>query len=388
MKHVSLQGCGNLAAVDLPLTDTQALALAELHEDQWPAVVERAADVRDRRWGRRLTYSPKVFLPVTNLCRNHCSYCSFRRSPGEPGAWTMSPAEVHEWLDRGRAQGCTEALLCLGDKPESAFGAYRRELASWGHEGTVSYLEAIGRDALARGLLPHTNAGVLDADDIARLRPLNVSMGLMLETASARLCGPGMPHRRAPDKRPEVRLRMIDDAGRLRVAFTTGILLGIGETFRERIEALLAIREASRRHGHVQEVIVQPFRAHPGTPMREATEPDDDDIARTIAVARLVLDADVTVQTPPNLNPGAIEKVVRAGINDFGGISPVTPDYINPAHAWPHVTRLGEACARLGFDLRQRLPVHDPWMTDQFVDAGLRSYVDDAASRLDERRVA
>jgi len=371
------------------LTDEQALALADLPGDALPGLLERAAAVRDRRWGRRLTYSPKVFLPVTNLCRNHCSYCSFRRSPGEPGAWTMSPQEVEEWLVRGRDQGCTEALLCLGDKPESAFGAYRRELASWGHDGTVSYLEAVGREALRHGLLPHTNAGVLTAEDMARLKPVNVSMGLMLETASARLSGPGMPHRRAPDKRPEVRLQMLADAGRLAVPFTTGILLGIGETKRERVEALLAIRELSRAHGHIQEVIVQTFRAHPGTPMRDVAEPTDAEVAHAVALARLVLDEDVTVQAPPNLNAGATELLVRAGINDFGGISPVSPDYINPRHPWPHVDALAAACAALGFSLGPRLPVYDGWIERPgFLAPGLRGAVERAQARLEPRKRA
>jgi FO synthase len=371
------------------LTDEQALALADVPEARVPALLEQAAAVRDARWGRRLTYSPKVFLPVTNLCRNHCSYCSFRRSPGDPGAWTMSPAEVDEWLARGRAQGCAEALLCLGDKPESAFGAYRRELASWGHDGTVSYLEAVGRSALAHGLLPHTNAGVLTAEDIARLRPVNVSMGLMLETARERLCGPGMPHRRAPDKRPAVRLRMIEDAGRLRVAFTTGILLGIGETPRERVEALLAIRRLARAHGHVQEVIVQTFRAHPTTPMRDAREPSDAEVAHAIAMARLILDGDVTVQAPPNLNAGATKLLLQAGINDFGGISPVTPDYINPAYAWPHVTKLGEECARLGFELAPRTAIHDAWAErGDFVAEDLREPLRAARDRIERRSAA
>lgn len=375
--------------MDSPLTIEEALALADLPEAELPSLLERAAARRDRRWGRRLTYSPKVFLPVTNLCRNHCSYCSFRRSPGEPGAWTMSPAEVDEWLARGRDQGCAEALLCLGDKPEGAFGAYRTQLASWGHESTVSYLEAVARDALRHGLLPHTNAGVLTATDMARLKPVNVSLGLMLETASDRLGGPGMPHRRAPDKRPEVRLRMLEDAGRLAVAFTTGILLGIGETRRERVEALLAIRKASRAHGHIQEVIVQTFRAHPSTPMRDAPEPTDAEVAHAVAIARLVLDDDVTVQAPPNLNAGATELLLRAGINDFGGISPVTPDYINPAYAWPHVARLGEACARLGFDLAPRLAIHDAYVDRPgFLAAELREPTRAVRERLLARRAA
>jgi FO synthase len=375
--------------MDGPLTAEEALALADLPEPDLPSLLERAAAVRDRRWGRRLTYSPKVFLPVTNLCRNHCSYCSFRRSPGDPGAWTMTPREVEEWLARGRDQGCAEALLCLGDKPESAFGAYRRELAAWGHDGTVSYLEAVARDALRHGLLPHTNAGVLTAADMERLRPVNVSLGLMLETASARLCEPGMPHRRAPDKRPDVRLRMLHEAGRLAIPFTTGILLGIGETRRERVEALLAIRDVSRAHGHIQEVIVQTFRAHPGTPMRDAPEPTDAEVAHAVALARLVLDEDVTVQAPPNLNAGATDLLVRAGINDFGGISPVTPDYINPAHAWPHVARLGDACARIGFELGPRLAIHDAYVDRPgFLADELRAPTLAVRERLAARRAA
>jgi FO synthase len=299
----------------------------------------------------------------------------------------MSPPEVTAWLERGRAQGCTEALLCLGDKPESAFTAYRRELASWGYEGTVAYLEAVARDALRHGLLPHTNAGILTDADLARLKPVNVSMGLMLETSSPRLSGPGMPHRRAPDKRPDIRLKMLHDAGRARVAFTTGVLLGIGETRRERIETLLAIRAVSREHGHIQEVIVQPFRAHPRTPMRDAPEPPDEQIARAVAVARLVLDEDITVQAPPNLNPGAIGLLIRAGINDFGGISPVTPDYINPAHAWPHVARLGDACARVGFHLEPRLAIHDAWLErGGFVEGSLRAPALAIREEMDRRR--
>lgn len=351
--------------------------------DDVRALCEAATARRDAAWGRTLTWSPKVFLPLTNLCRNRCDYCSFRRSPGDPGAWTMSPDEVGDWLDRGREQGCVEALFCLGDKPEGAFGAYRRTLAGWGFDDTVHYLEWAARGALERGLLPHTNAGILTAEDMRRLRPVNVSLGLMLESVSERLCERGMPHWKAPDKRPARRLAMHREAGALRIPFTSGVLIGIGETRAERIETLVAIRDLHAAHGHIQEVIVQNFRARPEIPMADAPEPGADEVAWTIAVARLLLPDDVSVQAPPNLNPADTRRLVAAGINDFGGISPVTPDYINPRHPWPHVDGLGEACAALGFELAPRLPVYDRYLeTPGWVDDALRPACAMARARL------
>jgi FO synthase len=367
-----------------PLPDEAALEIADLPAAELGPLLAAAARRRDGRWGRAVTFSPKVFLPLTNLCRNRCDYCSFRRSPGQEGEWTMSPGEVEEALARGFAAGCTEALFCLGDKPEGAFSAYRRTLAGFGHGSTVEYLHRAGRDALALGLLPHTNAGVLEADEMAYLKEVNVSLGLMLENVSPRLCAPGMPHHRAPDKRPERRIRMIEQAGELRIPFTTGILLGIGETRRERVESLLAIRALHRRHGHIQEVIVQNFRARPDIPMAAAPEPEDLEIAHAVAMARLVLDDDVGVQAPPNLNPGGTELLLSAGLNDWGGISPVTPDYINPRHPWPHLDALAAEHARLGFTLRPRLPVYESYLkADGFLDASLVPHVRAAQGRLD-----
>ncbi len=366
-----------------PLADDEALALADLAPDDLAPLLAAAAARRDARSGRDVTFSPKVFLPLTNLCRNRCDYCSFRKSPGQAGEWTMTPAEVRAWMDRGRALGCVEALFCLGDKPEGAFSAYRSTLAGFGHGSTVDYLVAAGRDALATGLLPHTNAGVLDREDMVRLREVNVSLGLMLENVSPRLCEPGMPHHKAPDKRPERRLRMIDQAGELRIPFTTGILLGIGETRRERVESLLAIRALHRRHGHIQEVIVQSFRARPEIPMASAPEPEDLEIAHAVAMARLVLDDDVSVQAPPNLNPGATELLLSAGLDDWGGISPVTPDYINPRHPWPHLDALTEICKRAGYTLRPRLPIYERFVQrGGWLDPALEEPVRAARARL------
>lgn len=372
-----------------PIAEDDALALADLPASDLDDLFAAASARRDAAWGRDLTFSPKVFLPLTNLCRNRCDYCSFRRSPGQAGEWTMTPAEVMDWMTRARAQGCVEALFCLGDKPEGAFSAYRRTLDSFGHASTVEYLHRAGRDALALGLLPHTNAGVLDRDDMVRLREVNVSLGLMLENVSPRLCQPGMPHHKAPDKRPERRLAMIEEAGELRIPFTTGILLGIGETRRERVESLLAIRALHRRHGHIQEVIVQNFRARPEIPMASAPEPEDREIAHAVAMARLILDDDISVQAPPNLNPGGIELLLAAGLNDWGGISPVTPDYINPRHPWPHVDALATTCEKQGFRLRPRLPIYDRFVErGGFLDPALAEPVRAASERLAGMRVA
>lgn len=364
-----------------PMDVQEALTLAGA---PLPELMARAAEVRDRGFGRVVTYSPKVFLPVTNLCRNRCGYCSFRRSPGDPGEHTMAPDEIERWLDRAATHGCSEALLCLGDTPETGFGRYRATLRQYGHARTVDYLEWTAERALARGLLPHTNAGILSRADMARLRRVNVSLGLMLESVSERLCEPGMPHHRAPDKRPARRIAMSRQAGELRIAFTSGVLIGIGETLRERVETLLAIAALHAEHAHIQEVIVQPFRARPDVAMADAAEPVDDELLQAVALARLLLPPDVSVQSPPNLGGRALTGLLAAGLDDLGGISPVTPDYINPRHPWPHLTALHERCERLGFALRPRLPVHPRMLLRDLLDAGLEAPVRRQARRLDD----
>lgn len=363
-----------------PVGDREAFDLIELETE---SLVAAARIRRDRAWGTTLTFSPKVFLPVTNLCRNRCDYCSFRRSPGEPGEWTMSPDQIRSWLRRARSQGCIEALLCLGDTPETGFGEYRSMLRSWGHDCTVDYLRWAAEEALAIGLLPHTNAGILSRDEMIALKPVNVSLGLMLENVSDRLCEKGMPHHRAPDKRPAKRIQMTREAGELQIPFTSGLLIGIGETAEERIDTILTIRDLHRRYGHIGEVIVQNFRAHPKTPMGNAPEPTSEDLSRTIALARLLLDDEVSVQAPPNLNPASVPALIASGINDFGGISPVSPDYINPHHPWPHLNLLQRACEAEGFRLRPRLPVY-PSHRDApgFVHAHLRPRIEQLQMEL------
>jgi FO synthase len=371
------------SAYGSPLSDVDALALADLDALGVAELAARAAAVRDRAFGTTLTFSPKVFLPLTNLCRNRCDYCSFRKSPGDVGAWTMTHAEVSDWLTRAQLQGCVEALFCLGDTPESAFGAYRRELHVIGHDSTVDYLDWSARAALERGLLPHTNAGILNRVDMQRLRATNVSLGLMLENISPRLCEKGMPHHRAPDKRPARRVKMIAEAGELRIPFTTGILIGIGETRRERIESLLAIRALHAQYGHIQEVIVQNFTPRPEIVMEHVSEQTALEMQHAIAIARLILPTEISLQAPPNLNPARTALLIGAGLNDFGGISPVTPDYINPRHPWPHLTRLAESCIASGFRLRPRLPIYPRYLDDTtWLDARLREPCARAEERL------
>src|SRR2546426_9863164 len=357
------------------LTRDEALALLATPE-LTTALLATASALRDRAWGRTVTFSPKVFLPITNLCRDRCTYCTFRKDPDDPDAWTMAPDEIAAWSARGRALGCKEALMCLGDKPEVAFPAYRAKLAGLGHRTTAEYVERACTIAIDAGLLPHTNAGLLTRAEMERLKEVNVSLGLMLENVSPRLREKGQVHQWAPDKEPALRLRMLREAGELNIPFTTGLLLGIGETLAERVDTLFAIRDLHRAYGHVQEVIVQNFRAKPTIRLADAPEPGAADVARTVAVARLVLDPDVSVQAPPNLSPADHALLLRAGLNDWGGISPLTPDYVNPEAPWPHVEVLAATCRAAGFTLRERLAIYPAYIDRPgFLDPTLRPRV-------------
>jgi 7,8-didemethyl-8-hydroxy-5-deazariboflavin synthase CofG subunit len=350
-----------------PLGELDAIRLIECSDAELPSVLHAAAEMRDRGKGREVTYSRKVFLPVTNLCRDRCTYCTFRKDPGDPGAWTMTLAEIAQWSRRGREMGCKEALMCLGDKPELAFREYRELLAARGARSTIDYVAFACETALQQGLLPHTNAGIMTHEEMSRLRPLNASMGLMLENISPRLRQRGGVHQWAPDKDPAVRMRMLDEAGALRVPFTTGILLGIGETPAERAQSLIAIRQSQQRYSHIQEVIIQNFRAKPDIPMADAPEPNAGEMARAIATARLVLGPVMNVQAPPNLSPHEIELFLQAGINDWGGISPLSKDYVNPEAPWPHLEALAMRCARAGFHLKQRLAIYPEFINAEWV---------------------
>ena len=358
------------------LDEGRALALAGVEDTGALMTVARA--LRDRRSGDVVTYSPKIFIPLTELCRDVCRYCTFAKTPGNVRAPYLSVDEAIDVARRGAEAGCTEALFTLGDQPERRYRAAREALARMGFESTIDYLvHAARRVHEETGLLPHVNPGIMQREELARLREVSVSAGIMLESTSRRLCEKGGPHYGSPDKDPEVRLATLERAGELAVPFTTGILIGIGETRRERVESLLAIRDVHERHGHIQEVIVQNFRAKPGTPMAAAPEPSLEDHLWTIAVARLVLGPGTSVQAPPNLRPGALARLVEAGLDDWGGVSPVTPDHVNPEAPWPHLVELERATESAGKSLAPRLPLHPRFVADpeRWVDPGLRSAV-------------
>jgi FO synthase len=315
-----------------------------------------AAELAHRGHGRAVTYSRKVFVPLTRLCRDVCAYCTFATVPREVRAPYLSPEEVLEIARAGERVGCREALFTLGDRPEARYGVARRALAALGAASTVEYLERQAAAVLAAtGLLPHLNAGVLDERELAQLRPHAASMGLMLESASERLCGRGGPHHGSPDKRPAVRLATLEAAGRLSIAMTTGILVGIGETRQERIEALLAIRDLHDRHGHVQDLIVQNFVPKPGTRMAAAPAGALEEQLWTNAVARLLFGPEISIQAPPNLRGDDLAALLESGINDWGGVSPVTPDHVNPESPWPAIAALEAATRASGRVLVERL---------------------------------
>jgi 7,8-didemethyl-8-hydroxy-5-deazariboflavin synthase CofG subunit len=328
-------------------------------------LLKAASAVRDARTGPVITYSRKVFIPLTNLCRDRCGYCTFAREPGDGKAHTMNPDEVLAVARAGSEAGCKEALFSLGDKPELRYPEHREWLEQRGFRSTIEYLRAMCQLVFEEtGLLPHANPGVLSREEMEQLRPVNASMGMMLETASPRLLGPGEAHHRCPDKVPKIRLAAIEYAGELRIPFTTGILIGIGETLDERVDALFAIRELNEKYGHIQEVIVQNFRAKADTLFANRTEPTALDVARTAAVARLILGSAVNLQVPPNLSQDAYGFYLLAGINDWGGISPVTRDFINPEMAWPQIATLGSVTREAGFKLRERLAAYPEYLQD------------------------
>jgi FO synthase len=328
--------------------------------------------LRDEGHGRLVTFSPKVFIPLTKLCRDVCHYCTFARPPrrGEHAYLTID--EVLAIARAGAAAGCREALFTLGDKPELRYRAAREELAALGCKTTLEYLHRAAAAVLEEtGLLPHLNPGVMTRDDIRRLRSASASMGLMLETTSERLAARGGPHFGSPDKVPALRLATLEAAGEEEVPFTTGILIGIGETRAERLDALYAIRELADRYGHVQEVIVQNFRAKPGTRMAGAPEPPLEELMWTIAAARLVLGAGAHIQAPPNLSYDDFPRLLDAGIDDWGGVSPVTIDHVNPEAPWPELELLRTATESRGLELAPRLPVYPDWISGRWLDPGV-----------------
>lgn len=358
------------------LNHEQALLLVD--ETDTAVLADIASRWRDQGFGKNITFSKKVFIPLTHLCRDVCHYCTFAKTPKRIDSAYLSADEVVKSAKIAAAQGCKEALFTLGEKPELRYSAARKALADMGFDTTLEYVAYVAKRVLDEtGVIPHINAGCMTEDELALLRPVSASMGIMLESASSRLCEKGMPHYGSPDKDPEVRLATLENAGKQFVPFTTGILIGIGETRKERIESLLAIRDIHERYGHIQEVIVQNFRAKPDTKMVQAPEPDLDDLLWTLAVTRLIFGPDMSIQAPPNLSPGVLPQLVNAGLNDWGGVSPVTPDFVNPEAPWPHLEQLATETELAGKYLHERLTIYPKYALSykKWLDVSLQKLV-------------
>jgi len=362
-------------------SDAEALELASV--ENTAQLMAAASDVRDQHFHNVVTFSKKVFIPLTQLCRDVCHYCTFAQVPRKLEKAYLSIDEVLDIARQGAAMGCKEALFTLGERPELRYSAASDALKAMGYESTLHYLKDVAQKVFEEtGLLPHLNPGCMSAEEMAMLRPVSPSMGIMLESASERLCGKGMPHYGSPDKVPARRLETLEEAGRQKIPFTTGILIGIGETRAERIESLLAIRKIHQQYGHIQEIIVQNFRAKKDTLMVNAPEPDLNELLWTIAVARLIFGSQMAIQAPPNLSPGVLPQIINAGINDWGGVSPLTPDYVNPEAPWPHLENLRRETEIAGKVLHERLTIYPAYAkkltqwTDKVFHSTILSVID------------
>ena len=367
------------ATAGTALTEVDALSLLDSGSDSIQELCAAAAFMRDQSKGNIVTFSPKVFIPLTHMCRDFCGYCTFRKNPQQAGKDIyMTPEQVIDVANAGAAMGCTEALFTLGERPEQRYPEAKEWLEHRGFKTTLEYLTHVCELVLSETkMLPHANPGTMARREIAALQPFNPSMGLMLESTSEALYAVGGPHEFAPSKRPRVRLRTLELAGQLRVPFTTGILIGIGETRRDRIESLVAIADLKAQHGHVQEVIIQNFRAKPLTAMGDAPDAETEELLWTVAVARLILGPNANIQVPPNLSAKDYHIYLNAGINDWGGVSPLTIDFVNPEAPWPALTDLKNKTEAAGFELRPRLPVYPEYFlnTKDFLPDALQQKV-------------
>ncbi len=337
---------------------------------------ELANSIREINKGKIMTYSRKVFIPLTNLCRDTCSYCTYKKEPESPDVTMMNPEQILDIAEKGKKANCTEALFVTGERPEQKYPEARHWLRSMGYSSTVEYIIHMSELVLKKvGLLPHTNAGNLTREEMIQLKEVNPSLGLMLENVSERLCSPGMPHELAPSKHPKARLKTLETAGKLRVPFTTGLLIGIGETPEELIDSLFTIKRLHERYGHIQEIIIQNFSPKINTPLALAPIPTIDYMLRAIAIARIIM-PQMNIQIPPNLNPNRYSIFFKAGINDFGGVSPVTVDHVNPEFSWPKIVDIKNTSERNGFKFKARLPIYPEYIVrDGFLSDNMKEYV-------------
>jgi len=354
-------------------------ALRIFHELSNEEIFEIASLIRDAYKGNIITYSRKIFLPITTLCKDHCLYCIYKKEPNEGGRY-LELSEIIETAKRGLELGCTEALLVTGERPEVKYKEAIEFLKSKNSSSTIGWLHSVSKILLELGIIPHTNAGLLTRYEMEKLKRYNASLGLMLENISERLMKKGMPHEFAPSKNPKLRMKVIEEAGELKIPFTTGILFGIGETLEEAIRSIFAIKEMHKKYGHIQEVIIQPFIPKKGTGMENFPPPSEQYFLKFLALTRIIL-GDMNLQAPPNLYSN-VRKLVRAGINDLGGISPLTIDYVNPEKPWPHIEWIRRELTKEGFILKQRLPVYPEYLNKE---GFLSEEVKEIASRLVDR---
>ncbi len=373
----------NLEEEDLDFEEALTLASSgNLSE-----ICKAADSIRKKYYDNIITFSSNVFIPLTNYCRNSCGYCGFRREPGNPSGRIMKPDEVKTVLIKGKEVGCTEALFTFGEKPEEKYPEVKELLEEWGYSSTVDYLYDLCLMSLEIGLLPHSNPGIIERDEIKKLKQVNASMGLMLETSSERLCEPGEAHGHSPGKLPKHRIKTIEYAGELRVPFTSGVLLGIGETLGERIESIYVLKNLHDKYDHIQEIIIQNFDPKPNTPMENVPPPRLKDIILTAAITRLVFKGETNIQIPPNLNIKHERELLTSGMNDWGGISPITADEINPTHSWPSKKKLGKITKEAGFSLIERLPIYPKYIQKNYISSIVAPLVHELADKKGYRKM-
>ena len=365
----------------IPISREDALYLVTLSPEELPYLLFAASAVRDEGKGNELSYSKNIFVPLTRLCRDRCAYCTFKIEPGEAELF-LTIDEVKEMAKKGAALGCTELLFVLGDKPELKYKEYRDALNAIGYKTTADYLIDVCRETLMDTLYPHSNLGLSTPEELSELRETNPSMGLMLENISDRLLKKGQAHHGCADKVPRLRMQTMQYAGELRIPWTSGILVGIGETWEERIDSLLALRDHNDEYGHIQEIIVQNFSPKEGIVMEKFPPPTFMDMLKTVAISRLIYGKDMNIQIPPNLNYSSYSNYLLAGINDLGGVSPLTIDYVNPECPWPQVNSMTDEVENLGFELRERLPVYPEFINEEFVNSNvlklINKHIDEA----------
>jgi FO synthase len=380
LSHASGEASGKLGEIlaraenGEPLSREDAVSLSKLGREEIPFLLMTASELRDRGKGRTLTFSRNVFVPLTQLCRNRCGYCTFKYEPGE-GPLFLTPEEVIDMTKKGAELGCTELLFVTGDKPELIYSEYREALGRLGYKSTAEYLISMGEAGLREHIFPHTNLGLATRDELLAFRESNPSMGLMLENISPRLLKKGEAHHGCPDKVPKLRMKTMELAGELRIPWTSGILVGIGETWEERVDSLYALKELSDAFGHIQELIIQNFSPKQGIIMEKYPPPDFMDMLKIVAIARLVFGEEMNIQIPPNLNPDTYPLFVEAGVNDLGGVSPLTIDYVNPEAPWPKLDRMKNAVEESGFTLRERLPVYPEFIDEKYINDDLLKLV-------------